>query len=163
MLIGQMKSIVLMTRQGNPIENTQCMIIDDCCLNQFKILDKDYPESICKWRSHPTGIYNCHGMVFASRRTQIHESSEINKILMEDGYVEIKNDKDVLPGDIVLYLDLESGDILHSAIVIIKPSENMGNPYVLSKWGKWREVLHYAANTGGNYSFEHSKYFRIVS
>ncbi len=82
----------------------------------------------------PSRQYNCHGLTFASRRTWIYNASEIQKILKEDDYKEVA-EKDVLPGDIVLYT--ENGDIEHSGIVI-----SLDPLRILSKWGPSQEVIH---------------------
>lgn len=112
----------------------------------------------------PTAVgttYNCHGLTFASRRTQIWKTSEVRKILAEDGYVRVPQQADVLPGDIVLYVD-ESGDIEHSGIVLHK--EDLGLlPIVkiLSKWGSAHEVIH--GHMDCPYSLRSLEYYRVVS
>ncbi|MGH7021680.1 MAG: hypothetical protein ACREEY_17505 [Brevundimonas sp.] len=112
----------------------------------------------------PTAVgstYNCHGLTFASRRTQIWKTSEIRKILADDGYVRIPSQEDVLPGDTVLYVD-ESGDIEHSGIVLQK--ENTGLlpiVRVLSKWGSAHEVVH--ALMDCPYSLRSIEYYRVTS
>lgn len=89
-----------------------------------------------------TKVYNCHGLVFASRRTQIYDPAVVKQILSEDRYQEISFDH-LLPGDIILYLH-SSGDIPHSGIVVEPTLLMPKNPRVVSKWGPWVEVVHYA-------------------
>jgi len=83
-------------------------------------------------------------MVFASRRTQIYDSAQLRMILKDDGYSQIC-EADVLPGDIALYIH-ESGTIEHSAVVVELPPDDclLKLPKVISKWGTWVEVVHWA-------------------
>jgi hypothetical protein len=90
-----------------------------------------------------TAVYNCVGMVFASRRTWV-EPDYIPQILEEDGY-------QLLPGlfekaeigDVVVYK--KSGQIEHVGIIIEKienPADASVSFKVLSKWGPWAEYIH---------------------
>lgn len=103
-----------------------------------RALSDDYRAKYPSGRHRPVGPsrqYNCHGLTFASRRTWIWKSSEIEKILKDDEY-EMVELKDVLPGDIVVYT--QDGDVEHSGIVLsVDPV-----PYILSKWGPLHEVIH---------------------
>jgi len=58
------------------------------------------------WTTHlePTYGYNCVGHVFASRRTSVHDVSEIDTFLREDGYAKVDSD-DVRVGDVAAYSD----------------------------------------------------------
>ena len=82
----------------------------------------------------PTRKYNCHGLTFASRRTWI-QPTEIAKILKDDEYEQVSLEE-VLPGDIVLYV--QNGDVEHSGVVMSRGPI----PMVLSKWGPSHEVIH---------------------
>jgi hypothetical protein len=65
---------------------------------------------------------------------------------------------DVLAGDVVLYVH-PSGDIEHSAIVVVAPRDSLLRvPTVLSKWGKYAEIIH-AANRCP-YDFSNPEYYR---
>ena len=150
-------SINLDTALGHHIDNAQLFEISSFEKSQFENLIKQYGAWV-KFRSNPTPQYNCHGLTFASRRTGIYDADELGKILKEDGYIELKTDK-VLPGDIIIYFS-EDGDYEHSGIVITSPDENSLNvPMVVSKWGKFAEVIHPANNCP--YSFFNVKYYRI--
>ena len=59
-----------------------------------------FPHAVA--RSDASGICNCHGLVFASRRTSIFPE-DIHNILADDGYRQI-DERDVLAGDVVLYV-----------------------------------------------------------
>ncbi len=104
----------------------------------------------------PSGIYNCHGLTFGSRRTAVSDDpSEILKIIKEDDYVEIGY-REVLAGDIALYFKL--GDVEHSGVVVEKTET--GRPRILSKWGKLHEAVHLVEECP--YDPSDVKYFRIV-
>ena len=101
--------------------------------------------------------YNCHGMTFAARRTAISASSEVQKILNEDGYVEVKENC-LIPGDIMLYI-APDGDIEHSATVVAI-TEKPFMPIVVSKWGIGFEAMHAANHCP--YNMQHARYYRII-
>ena len=100
----------------------------------------------------PSRAYNCHGLVFACRRTWIHESREISRILSDDDYQEVEFSK-ILPGDIVVYF--KQGDAEHSGVVI-----NSEGPKILSKWGACQEVVHKLWECP--YDSDVRKFYRIV-
>ncbi|MCY3736747.1 MAG: hypothetical protein OXG13_10125 [Gemmatimonadaceae bacterium] len=89
-------------------------------------------------RKECCGTYNCFGHVWASRRTCILESSEVWKILQEDGYREIELAK-VTRGDVALYLMENSTDIWHAGVIELRDivagaNDSIGTvPWVLSK------------------------------
>jgi hypothetical protein len=109
-------------------------------------------------RSENTDQYNCHGLVFASRRTNIDDSNEVKKILDKDKYMEIESHK-VLPGDIIIYY-AEDGDAEHSGIVISEPDPNFHIPKIISKWGLLEEYIHMANDS--KYDFSNIKYYRLI-
>jgi hypothetical protein len=92
----------------------------------------------------PTGEYNCHGLVFAARRTAVWEPDQVKEILKDDGYQLIPDDE-VLPGDIALYISAK-GAIDHSAVVVELAGKDalFKIHKVFSKWGPWVEVVHWA-------------------
>ena len=106
---------------------------------------KKFPRAIHRHGSASLH-YNCHGLTFASRRTEISNSEALRKILVDDDYLQISRDT-VLAGDIVLYVE-NDGDICHSGIVIhVPPSDaalinKLAGIVVLSKWGAAHEVIH---------------------
>jgi hypothetical protein len=115
---------------------------------------RDYPNGNHRPVS-PSRKYNCHGLTFASRRTWISKATEVAKILRDDDYVALPDVKDVLPGDIVVYL--QNGDVEHSGIVI----KSGFVPTVLSKWGPAHEVLHLVNDCP--YDSMQVSYYRIRS
>ncbi len=91
--------------------------------------------------TQPTGIYNCHGFVFAASRTGIDSGRDVRMIIEADGYVSVTPAK-ALPGDIVLYI-AEDGDVEHSAILITPEHKSLTNQaQVVSKWGPFTEWVH---------------------
>lgn len=86
--------------------------------------------------------YNCVGMVFANRRTFI-EPEQIPIILQDDEYTEVVKEDDLMPGDVVLYEDPQTGDIQHVGLVLA--SEVMFQTKkirVLSQFGRDGEYIH---------------------
>jgi hypothetical protein len=91
--------------------------------------DKEYPHAKPR-KVGPCNTYNCHGLTFASRRSNL-EFSEIFQILEEDDYQHVDR-KDVMPGDIVVFISTGQikgstpGDVEHSGIVVEHP-DALGN------------------------------------
>jgi len=84
-------SINLCTRKNTPIDNVQCFGISQFNLNQISSMRARIGED--KIRAKESGVYNCHGLVFASRRAVIEDPNLIRVIIKEDGYkrIEISN------------------------------------------------------------------------
>jgi len=147
--------IELRTKLNNYIENEQFIgILPYKDIRDNEILMRRYVGIGTLWRTNPTGVYNCHGLTFASKRTRVFTNSTIRMILMEDGYKNI-NINDVFPGDIILYVT-QYGDITHSGFVLLVNKINDFSfpvPMILSKWGNGSEVYH-AYNNCPYYSSE---------
>lgn len=148
--------IILQTSLGNDIDNYQIEELSQYEINSFA----DFGQVRwmgCKFKGQPTPKYNCHGFTFASRRTNIDKTSELRKILKEDNYIAV-NDGDIMIGDIVLYVDNSgSGDVKHTGMVVRSDLyEVVPFILVLSKWGKYKEVIHPVHNCGyDNYILEY--------
>jgi hypothetical protein len=98
-------------------------------------------------RRSACGEYNCHGHVFAARRTSIYEDIEVTKILMDDRYRKLGDDERLKPDDILIYVWKEK--IIHAARVmeVGKLSNNPDSRTIvkraLSKWNdSWGEDFH---------------------
>ena len=153
----QFIELALETAEKNKIPNAQSREISPQELLKVKDIEKKWGEKIIP-RSGPTPIYDCHGLVFASRRTRILDNASIWQIFEDDSYREIQKE-DVLPGDIVIYFN--KGDMEHSGIIITAPSESsLKIPLVYSKWGKYSEVIHLQSQCPYNQS--EIKYYRVV-
>ncbi|WP_395369511.1 hypothetical protein [Komagataeibacter diospyri] len=145
MLIGAKKKLSLQTREGRDIENEcnkESVGHPEIAVSQKLIAQ--YSRASHRI-THPCSTYNCHGLTFASRRTQIWRDEDLNNILKDDGYVEVKL-HDVSPGDIVIYR-MKDGSFSHSGIVVRKDKKNPDiivepRPDILSKWGGSHEVIH---------------------
>lgn len=108
-------------------------------------------------------VYNCHGLTFGSRRTQVTHS--VLPILADDGFDPI-SEKEARAGDIVLYSNA-LGEIIHSGFVVARKSVEiiMGTqsviPVIWSKWGKGYEMIHAVGECpyfeDGNYA----SYYRL--
>jgi len=93
----------------------------------------------------PTGRYNCHGLVFASRRTNIPpaglpDAVDIDSLLRSDGYEPTAPPPKI--GDIVVYRG-PAGEIEHTGFVVhIETIGRVSKAFVWSKWGALMEVQH---------------------
>ena len=139
-------SILLSTRLGREIPNSQDP--DQAPGVAAKLLEdlrRNYP--FARMRRAPTGLYNCHGLTFACRRTGIYDPEDIEKILKDDGYRQIKP-METQPGDIVMYRD--GREISHTAAIIQVDCSNMlaggQATLVVSKWGQGGEYIHVVKN-----------------
>lgn len=146
--------IVVQTRLKRAIANQQ-KSITSWDRAQFADLERQYPGA--RERCQATGLFNCHGLTFASRRTCIADAQDVRTILSDDNYVEIRQ-ADTLPGDVVIY-EGERGDVEHSGIVVEPGDATFGIPRVVSKWGAYKELIHSANNCPYNYAG--ARYYRI--
>jgi len=153
--ISNNNCITIQTRKGNNIKNT----VYDKISKYMQYLNSEYERKYpnIQYRSKETSNYNCFGMIFASRRCFI--IGDINNILVDDDYKTV-DFNEVLPGDIVLYL--QNYEIIHCGIVIEKPdNENLWNPLVISKWHCFREVIHHMNNCPYSPHTTERKFYRI--
>lgn len=151
-----MSSINIETRLGHPIENCQNDFLSNADLRFYEDIINRHP--LAKKRSEVEIHYNCHGFVFGSRRTGISDSTEIRKILADDGFIKVDSNN-VKEGDIVLYI-AENGDIEHSGFVIEEPNKsNYHIPKIYSKWGFGYEFIHWVNDS--YYDSSILEYYRI--
>ena len=90
-----------------------------------------------------SSLYNCVGMVFASRRTCV-EPEHLPMILEDDEYQQVNDRGELQPGDVVVYRDNQD-EISHVGIVAeVKPNleEATWEVVVLSQWGADGEYFH---------------------
>lgn len=151
------RELQMETAQTNHIPNLQATEIYPYEMADFPAIEQRWGQPIAR-RSGPTARYNCHGLTFASRRTGVFESPVIQMILDDDGYQEVAP-QDVLAGDVILYFG-EDADVEHSGIIISPPARQLfGIPVVISKWGKYAELVHWANRCP--YSFARVRYYRV--
>lgn len=103
----------------------------------------DIPQmyvSLRNVRSISPFMYNCVGMIFASRRAWI-EPEELKLIFCDDKYRRIRKDQ-LECGDIVIYT--KNNERKHVALVtcVQRTDGELGPIWVLSKWGMNAEVAH---------------------
>ena len=136
------RAIALQTSLGNDIDNYQIGELSQYEINSFAAYSQNN-WAACIFKGQPTPMYNCHGFTFASRRTNIDNSQEIGKILRDDNYVAVSPNS-VMIGDVILYVDGSgSGDIVHTGLVVgVDFVGELPFVRVLSKWGKFKEVVH---------------------
>ena len=155
------QQLALQTRLANDI------------LNEFDPAEPgERDQNVCKkWRDTyknairrtdmPSYGYNCHGLAFAARRTQVWNSVDVQHMISEDGYHEVTRVQ-ALPGDVAIYSSLETREIEHSAIVIepVKDATDLTGPRVISKWGPCEEYIHLYAECP--YTPAEVKFYRMV-
>ncbi|OPX20053.1 MAG: hypothetical protein BZ151_05910 [Desulfobacca sp. 4484_104] len=137
------KGIILQTRAGRNVENSQSCEPDVLTRERYDLLRRKYYSWIN--RKPACGVYNCFGLVWASRRTAIYDESELSKILTDDGYRRLATEEQIQHGDVILYrLD---GNTLHAAMALELRQlqlESSKMPWVLSKWGNvFGEDIHH--------------------
>ncbi len=150
-------AITVETRLGTDIPNHQPLEFSEQDRSMCRQFDHKFPDAIS--RTNPISVYNCHGLVFASRRTWICEGSSVMTILEDDGYEEIP-ETEALPGDVIVYFD-EDGDPDHSGVLLDWSKGKPRIPLVLSKWGKFREVIHWG-NYGPYPQLSQARYYRVI-
>ena len=91
-------------------------------------------------RSISPYMYNCVGMVFASRRAWI-EPDELKLIFDDDRYQEISKDQ-LESGDIVIYNKGRKRTHVGLVTSVQWTNGEIGPIWVLSKWGMNAEVVH---------------------
>jgi len=101
----------------------------------------------------PSGRYNCHGLVFASRRTNIPpaglaSAGLIEMILREDQFYPIP-EADAREGDIALWRS--ERDVEHTGIVCRVERDPFRVVFVWSMWGGLGEFVHNLACTPYNW------------
>ncbi|HTV91549.1 MAG TPA: hypothetical protein VMG98_02405 [Verrucomicrobiae bacterium] len=80
-------------------------------------------------------VYNCAGMIFSARRTQI-DIEDFEWIVEDDGYREL-SEADISYGDLVFYYKEEKPK--HVGVIVKRQTEET---WVLSQWGSYCEILH---------------------
>lgn len=147
------------TAAGREIPNYQEHSIMDYGDVQAKwaLYQKRFPGALPRTRE-PTGVYNCHGYVFASGRTGIDHGRDVRMILEDDGYVKI-DQVNAMPGDVVLYIGPD-GDVDHSALLVQTAAQSVtAIAVVVSKWGNFVEFMHSLSQCP--YESENVEYWRL--
>ncbi len=135
------RRLPLSTRDGSPIPNARGLERAPEIHRAAQEMHRQ-EHSGARLRSS-SSIYNCVGLVFASRRTCV-DIEYILLILERDGYRRFTDIRKVWIGDIVTYEDTEGG-LTHAAVVVdVEPDVATSTlvVQVLSKWGLDGEYLH---------------------
>jgi len=129
------KGIILQTRAGRYVENSQSCEPDARIRDCYNLFRRNHFAWVN--RKPACGVYNCFGLVWASRRTALYKESDIASILTDDGYRRLVSDENPQPGDIVLYLHPSDNtrNTLHASMVVeLKQLGTSTIEWVLSKW-----------------------------
>ena len=97
-----------------------------------------------------SSVYNCMGMVFASRRTWI-EPEQLPIILEGDEYKRVPNESEIVVGDVVVYKD-GTGSVSHIGTVTeVRINLHLATReiMVLSQWGRDGEYFHPVDDVSG--------------
>jgi hypothetical protein len=156
-------AIELRTRAGNSIENSQIWEYSKYEWNRLAETLERFSNA--ERVSEACPVYNCHGLTFGSRRTQVTHA--VFPILDDDGFDLLASEKEIRTGDIVVYCSAR-GEAIHSGFVVwrkvveIVPGTQSVIPMVWSKWGKGYEMIHaigecpYLDDEGN-----HTRYYRL--
>ena len=142
--------IELATRKGWPIPNVRRQ---EAPPERFEVAKvehtRDHPDA--RLRSS-TAVYNCLGLVFASRRTWVppnDTSSDLTRVLKrildDDGYRPLPGPEQSEIGDVVAYGKRGEPDLSHVGIIVDKTLDASTGSFkikVMSKWGHDGEYLH---------------------
>lgn len=133
--------IPLGTRAGREIPNEQRLQKSPTRMAAARdIFLKGHPSRRVRSLS---SVYNCMGLIFASRRTGI-DPDYLPLILADDGYRRIPYENALVAGDVVVYRD-ESGALTHVGLVTDVKADLRGATWeisVLSQWGQDGEYFH---------------------
>ena len=134
-------TIALETKRQTTIPNSLRMQRHSSAMQAAKTMWESFHSSV-QARSL-SSVYNCMGMVFASRRTDI-DPDHLRMILADDGYHQLMRKEDLHFGDIVVYED-HNKTVSHVGIVAdIRPNFSDASQVVtvLSQWGGDGEYFH---------------------
>ena len=138
---GDRKSIDLSTRARNRIENAQEPRRSPAAMTAARDLwTRRFPNLQVRALD---SLYNCMGLVFASRRTAI-DPDQLGLILKDDEYRRLRQFAEALPGDVAVYRD-RAGVATHVGVVLQNdPDLATGGSRltILSQWGRDGEYIH---------------------
>jgi hypothetical protein len=158
-LVQVRASLGLTTRRQRQIENEMNRDAPlEGARQEIAAWQRQLPNAVHRDEVGPCNTFNCHGLTFASRRTWIHQATEVQKILDDDDYHIVDRAK-VKPGDVAIFT--KNGEIGHSGIVVevIELLGGLRVPRILSKWARLHEVVHRPSE--GPYHDHQVTYYRI--
>lgn len=140
-LIGP--ELPLTTKQGTQIPNEQRSALPMARMDAAKDIWL-LKHSSARIRSL-SSVYNCMGMVFATRRTWV-DPQHLSLILNDDGYRRVPDQAGLEEGDVIVYKNT-AGQVSHVGIIARLAVGLAGQPpqiFVLSQWGRDGEYFHRA-------------------
>jgi hypothetical protein len=140
------RSIIVQTRMATSIENLIELSPGETERRRYDRLLERFGAN-WRLRKPATGVYNCAGHVWASRRTSVLKTECWRTILNEDGYRPLGVMETPVAGDLVLYANEDDRDYLHVGMILEVQDgisrESPKIPWVLSKWNSTSgEVMH---------------------
>lgn len=133
--------IVVQTRRGYSLENFVAPKPDQQASNFFQLLVKEHGKNWRQRINQAVGVYNCAGLVWASRRTVLPNPNEWQRIIDDDGYRPLRIGEKPYIGDIAIYRARHNHEIIHIARVCAIQKLDVphhvaseGTPWALSKW-----------------------------
>lgn len=140
---GDIHSIQLMTRTRWAIPNEQRRRRAPAAMQAARTMQLAFVESGRAELRALDSSYNCVGLVFANRRTEV-DVKHVERILIEDEYVLRQSPDHGRVGDVAVYRDVER-NICHVGMVAEAHPDFLGGPTklrILSQWGRDGEYLH---------------------
>ena len=132
--------IVVQTKLGNDLDAIIGPEPSAQCKSNFEVLRKTYGANWVEIRKQPSGGYNCAGMVWASRRAHLPVPADWQRVLDDDGYRQIPENK-AKTGDVVVYVRNCDNQISHVGRIcriekLFAGTSEVDSPIarVLSKW-----------------------------
>ena len=118
------RRIVVQTHRGTELENYVAPDVTTQSANLYVARRKQHPGWV--QRKPATGVYNCAGMVWASRRTTLPEPSDWRTVLQDDNYRPLQGGELPRVGDVVLYIRKGTApEVLHVAVVLAANSSSL--------------------------------------
>lgn len=127
----------LSTCRGTRIVNRRPLVEDDLSTQERNAASYERKHLGLERRSL-SSMYNCIGMVIASRRTRAN-IADVRRILAEDNYRRIAQ-SEAVTGDLVVYC--LNDEPQHIGMIHDVPINNRVGIRVLSKWGPGPEYVH---------------------
>jgi hypothetical protein len=157
-ILPQPLSLALETRKSQQITNWFLRTSPIAGSYQDQIDEAKKRPNAKRRNVGPSHTYNCHGLTFGARRSDITWS--VASILKQDDYVLVAKE-DVMPGDVVIYYGVNDqgmkAEINHSGIVLER--SDLGSIRVLSKWGHGDEWVHFLPDCP--YNATYAEFYRI--
>jgi hypothetical protein len=152
--LAEPRRIILHTHQRNEIVNeVAAHPVPQHAIDKFNRIAGKHPGWL--HRKPPTGIYNCFGHIWASRRTAVYDKFDesVLRVREDDGYRTIDWEREIpVIGDIACYWESVSPyrDCIHVGLVISVQLQMSGLPPVILILSKWDdasgEVVHDASD-----------------